>query len=85
MRVLVAGAGPVGLFFPYVLKRQHPRCEIRVVEQNPPLMDFFRSFDALSPTSAPSCKQPITARTPKSARSIFKRNGHLSGTTAPEV
>lgn len=30
MRVLVAGAGPGGLYFSYLLKRHHPRCEIRV-------------------------------------------------------
>ncbi len=50
----MAGAGPIGLYFSYLLKRQHPRCEIGVVEQNPPLMAFFRSFDALSPPSAPA-------------------------------
>ena len=41
----MAGAGPVGLYFSYLLKRQHPRCEIGVFEQNPPLMAFFRSFE----------------------------------------
>ena len=51
----MAGAGPVGHYFPYLLKRQNPRCEIQIVEQNPPLMNFFRSFDALSPTSAMAC------------------------------
>ncbi|MEW6688117.1 MAG: FAD-dependent monooxygenase [Pseudomonadota bacterium] len=34
MNVLVAGAGPAGLYFSYLLKRQDPRCRIRVVEQN---------------------------------------------------
>jgi 2-polyprenyl-6-methoxyphenol hydroxylase-like FAD-dependent oxidoreductase len=34
MRVLVAGAGPAGLYFSYLAKRRHPEWEIRVVEQN---------------------------------------------------
>jgi len=34
MRVLVAGAGPAGLYFSYLAKRQHPEWEIDVVEQN---------------------------------------------------
>ena len=35
MNVLVAGAGPAGLYFSYLAKRQHPGWRIRVVEQNP--------------------------------------------------
>jgi 2-polyprenyl-6-methoxyphenol hydroxylase-like FAD-dependent oxidoreductase len=34
MRVLVAGAGPAGLYFSYLAKRRHPEWRIRVVEQN---------------------------------------------------
>ena len=34
MRVLVAGAGPAGLYFSYLAGRRHPDWEIRVVEQN---------------------------------------------------
>ena len=34
MRVLVAGAGPAGLYFSYLLKKRNPACELRVVEQN---------------------------------------------------
>jgi 2-polyprenyl-6-methoxyphenol hydroxylase-like FAD-dependent oxidoreductase len=34
MRVLVAGAGPAGLYFSYLAKRRHPHWQIRVVEQN---------------------------------------------------
>jgi len=34
MRVLVAGAGPAGLYFSYLLKKRNPKCELRVVEQN---------------------------------------------------
>ena len=35
MRILVAGAGPAGLYFSYLAKRQHPDWELHVVEQNP--------------------------------------------------
>jgi 2-polyprenyl-6-methoxyphenol hydroxylase-like FAD-dependent oxidoreductase len=35
MKILVVGAGPAGLYFSYLLKKQNPRHEIRVVEQNP--------------------------------------------------
>src|SRR5216684_4363954 len=35
MKILVAGAGPAGLYFSYLAKRQHPDWLIRVVEQNP--------------------------------------------------
>src|SRR5947208_1193423 len=35
MKILVAGAGPAGLYFSYLAKRQHPGWQIRVVEQNP--------------------------------------------------
>src|SRR3989337_3037619 len=34
MRVLVAGAGPAGLYFSYLARRRHPEWKIRVVEQN---------------------------------------------------
>jgi 2-polyprenyl-6-methoxyphenol hydroxylase-like FAD-dependent oxidoreductase len=34
MRVLVAGAGPAGLYFSYLVRRKHPKWQIRVVEQN---------------------------------------------------
>jgi 2-polyprenyl-6-methoxyphenol hydroxylase-like FAD-dependent oxidoreductase len=35
LNVLVAGAGPAGVYFAYLAKRQHPDWRIRVVEQNP--------------------------------------------------
>ena len=35
MNVLVAGAGPAGVYFAYLAKRRHPGWRIRVVEQNP--------------------------------------------------
>jgi 2-polyprenyl-6-methoxyphenol hydroxylase-like FAD-dependent oxidoreductase len=34
MRILVAGAGPAGLYFSYLAKRAHPDWQLRVVEQN---------------------------------------------------
>src|SRR5688572_23993156 len=34
MKILVAGAGPAGLYFSYLAKRRHPNWQIRVVEQN---------------------------------------------------
>src|SRR5262245_14755857 len=34
MRILVAGAGPAGLYFSYLAKRRQPGWQIRVVEQN---------------------------------------------------
>ena len=35
MRALIAGAGPAGLYLAYLMKRQLPGWELRVVEQNP--------------------------------------------------
>jgi 2-polyprenyl-6-methoxyphenol hydroxylase-like FAD-dependent oxidoreductase len=35
MKILVAGAGPAGLYFAYLAKRAEPSSQIRVVEQNP--------------------------------------------------
>ena len=35
MNILVAGAGPAGLYFSYLAKRRHPDWRIRVLEQNP--------------------------------------------------
>src|SRR5215204_1991256 len=40
MRVLVAGAGPAGLYFSYLAKRRHPDWQVRVVEQNRPDSTF---------------------------------------------
>ena len=40
MKVLVVGAGPAGLYFAYLAKRQNPGWQIRVVEQNPPDSTF---------------------------------------------
>src|SRR5947208_7964593 len=34
MNILVAGAGPAGLYFSYLARRRHPQWQIRVVEQN---------------------------------------------------
>ena len=40
MKVLVAGAGPAGLYFSYLARRAHPDWRIRVLEQNPPDATF---------------------------------------------
>ena len=40
MKVLILGAGPAGLYLAYLLKRQDPQVELRVVEQNPPDATF---------------------------------------------
>ena len=34
MKILIVGAGPAGLYLAYLVKRQLPGCEIRIVEQN---------------------------------------------------
>lgn len=40
MKILVAGAGPAGLYFAYLARRQAPDWQVRVVEQNPPDATF---------------------------------------------
>src|SRR5262245_5938620 len=35
MKVAVVGAGPAGLYLAFLLKRDHPETDVRVVEQNP--------------------------------------------------
>lgn len=35
MKVIVIGAGPAGLYFSYLLKRQRPTVRLRVIERNP--------------------------------------------------
>lgn len=40
MNILIAGAGPAGLYLAYLLKRQDASHRIRVVEQNPPDATF---------------------------------------------
>ena len=40
MKMLIAGAGPAGLYLAYLVRRQLPRWEVRVVEQNPPDSTF---------------------------------------------
>jgi len=34
MKILVVGAGPAGLYFSYLFRKNNPGCELRVVEQN---------------------------------------------------
>ena len=40
MKILVAGAGPAGLYFSYLIKRRHPSWQVRIVEQNAPGSTF---------------------------------------------
>jgi 2-polyprenyl-6-methoxyphenol hydroxylase-like FAD-dependent oxidoreductase len=40
MKILVAGAGPAGLYLAYLVKRKRPAWQVRVVEQNPPDSTF---------------------------------------------
>jgi 2-polyprenyl-6-methoxyphenol hydroxylase-like FAD-dependent oxidoreductase len=40
VKILVAGAGPAGLYFSYLAKRHARHWEVRVVEQNPPDATF---------------------------------------------
>ena len=40
MKILVAGAGPAGLYFSYLARRRAPQWQIRVLEQNPPDATF---------------------------------------------
>src|SRR5262245_57329052 len=40
MHILVLGAGPAGLYFSYLAKRQQPGWRVRLVEQNPPDATF---------------------------------------------
>jgi 2-polyprenyl-6-methoxyphenol hydroxylase-like FAD-dependent oxidoreductase len=36
MKILIVGAGPAGLYFAYLMRRQRPHASIRIVDQNPP-------------------------------------------------
>jgi len=40
VRILVAGAGPAGLYFAYRVKRRQPGAQVRIVEQNQPDSTF---------------------------------------------
>ena len=40
MKMLIAGAGPAGLYLAYLVRRRLPRWKVRVVEQNPPDSTF---------------------------------------------
>jgi len=40
VKILVAGAGPAGLYFSFLIKRRNPSWEVRVVEQNAPGSTF---------------------------------------------
>ena len=49
MRILVAGAGPAGLYFAYLVRRAHPDWDVRVVEQNPRRRDLRLRRGVLRP------------------------------------
>ena len=40
MKIAIIGAGPAGLYLSYLVKRQNPRADVRVFEQNPPDATF---------------------------------------------
>jgi 2-polyprenyl-6-methoxyphenol hydroxylase-like FAD-dependent oxidoreductase len=40
VKILIVGAGPAGLYLGYLLRRQQPDAEVRIVEQNPPDSTF---------------------------------------------
>src|SRR2546428_14135488 len=74
MKILVAGAGPAGLYFAYLAKRQHPGWQIRVVEQNPAdstfgfgvvfsdrALEFLRDADAETSERVPPQTEMWTA------------------------
>jgi len=40
VKILIAGAGPAGVYLAYLMKRQRPDAEVRLAEQNPPDSTF---------------------------------------------
>jgi 2-polyprenyl-6-methoxyphenol hydroxylase-like FAD-dependent oxidoreductase len=64
MKILIAGAGPAGLYLAYLLKRRQPAWQLRIVEQNAPDSTFGfgvvfsdRALEFLRADDAETCER----------------------------